>query len=64
MVAEIVAIVSLGGSTLGSIWKLYHHIDKRLDLLQVDRETLRAEVRVLEFRINRLEQSLLGEVSR
>ena len=64
MVAEIVAIVSLGGSTLGSIWKLYHHLDKRLDQLQADREALRAEVRLHEFRISRIEQAVLGEVVR
>ena len=62
MVAEIVAIVSLGGSTLGSVWKLYHHLDKRLDQLQTDREVLRSEVRLQEFRISRLEQAVLGEV--
>ena len=55
MGAELVAIASLGISVLGAIWKLYNHIDERLDLLQVDRETLRAELRVIEYRVSRLE---------
>ena len=54
--AEVIALASLSVSVLGSAWKLYNHFDGRLDLLQVDRETLRAEVRILEFRIDRLEQ--------
>lgn len=57
MVGEIAALATLSVSVLGSAWKLYHHFDARLDLLQVDRETLRAEVRILEYRITRLEMA-------
>lgn len=55
MVANLIALGSLGFTVLGSAWKLCHHFDARLDLLQVDRETLRAELRVLEYRVTRLE---------
>ena len=57
MVGEIIALGSLTVSVLGSAWKIYNHFDARLDILQVDRETLRAEMRVLEYRIDRLEKA-------
>lgn len=61
MGAELIAIGSFGLSMLGSIWKLYRHLDERLDLLQVDRETLRAEMRMLDYRVSRLEGHQKGD---
>lgn len=57
MGAEWVAIGSLGVSIIGSVWKLYRHIDRRLDQTEVDREGLKAELRLLGYRITRIEEN-------
>lgn len=61
MGVELAAIASLGITTLGAIFKLYRHLDQRLDILQVDRASLRADFRLLEYRIDRLESRAKGE---
>lgn len=62
-VAELVAIAGLGVSVLGAHWRLYKHLDERLDLLQVERESLRAEIRIIDYRLARLEESR-GELAK